>query len=253
MRSTDGTMKVSDAPEVIAYRTSPAAAREEGALASCRLIAEFPPEAQRLFTEAARVRRHPRRALICRLGERLAGLSCIVRGLVRCWLVDVDGNDYTVETAWSASISMVSGGGPEAEWPWNVTTVVPTTMMVIPWDALNSIRRRYSVDEVLMAYAARDYQRRHVWHGLLRSVRLRPRLLLILRRMGDEFGQQTKQGVVLDFPVTQSDLASLASVTRDEVGRVVREFRADGLLKPIGRRGLLIPDLEALGPPPELP
>ena len=253
MRSTDGGMNVRDPAEAIAYRAAPATASLQDALAKCPFLGTLSQEARQAFIQGARVRTSGRHQVIVTQGELVAGLRCIMRGLVRCWLVDVDGNDYTVETAWSHSISLVSGGGPGTEWPWNVTAIVPTTMFEIPWDALNSIRRRYPVDEALMAYAARDYQRRHVWHGLLRSVRLRPRLLLILRRMGEELGRGTGEGVTLDFPVTQNDLAQLASVTRDEVGRVMREFREDGLIKPIGRRGLLIPDLDALGPPPELP
>jgi CRP-like cAMP-binding protein len=210
-------------------------------------------EAQKALAGAARVFEHPGRTLIAEQGAPVFGVGCIVRGLVRCWQVDVDGNEYTVETAWSGSISMVGLGGPGTEWPWTVTTVVPTMLVGIPWEALAAVRRRYAIDDVLMKHTAAEFGRRQTWHGVLRSVRLRRRLRMILRRMGDEFGEPSAAGIRLDFPVTQNDLAALASVTRDEVGRVMRKLAADGLVKPIGRRGLLIPDLDSLGSPVELP
>jgi CRP/FNR family transcriptional regulator len=195
------------------------------------------------------VRTYPRHEVIRREGDPVAGVGCVLRGLMRCWLIDADGNDCTVETAWSGSVSLVGLGGPESEWPWNVTTLTPTTVFALSWEALEAVRRRYPLDKALMDCAAADYRRRHIWQGMLRSVRLRPRLLRILRRMADELGTETERGVLLDFPMTHGDLAHLTYVTRDEVGRVMREFTADGLVKIIGRRGLLIPDPRRLGPP----
>ncbi|KPJ63619.1 hypothetical protein AMK68_03490, partial [candidate division KD3-62 bacterium DG_56] len=167
-------------------------------------LRELPPEARQLVAETTRVRMIPRHKLVARQGEPVVGLNCLLRGILRCWQTDVDGNDYTVETAWSDSVSIVALGGPDAEWPWNVTTIVPATVATMNWDCLKALRRRYPLDEVLMQYAAADYSRRHVWHGLLRSVRLRPRLRMVLRRISDEMGTATDQGIRIRFPLTHS-------------------------------------------------
>ncbi|KPJ63421.1 hypothetical protein AMK68_03940 [candidate division KD3-62 bacterium DG_56] len=253
MRSTDRGRNVRDAAEEITYGGSSISPSQREAVENCPLIAQLPREARPAFIEAARVRRYARHDAVVRYGEPVADVFCMLRGLVRLWLIDVDGNDYTVETGWPGSVSLVSLGAEGGEWPWNGTIMVPSTLLLISCADLAVLRRRCAMDDALMTFVSADFRRRIVWHGLLRSVRLRPRLLLILRRMGDELGRRTEKGTVLDFPVTQNDLAQLASVTRDEVGRAMREFRDDGLITPIGRRGLLIPDLDALGPPAELP
>lgn len=217
------------------------------------VVARLPPEAQRLLVEASRVRVWTRGDMSVRQGDPLPGLGWLARGLLWFWLLDADGRENGIDTAWSDSISMASLAGPKQDIPWNVTALAPSAAFVIPWDALAAVRRRHPLDELIVQCAAAEYRRRVTWESWLCSVRLRPRLLLILRRMADEFGGHTKQGVLLDFPVTQGDLARLARVTRDEVGRVMRELRADGLVSPIGRRGLLIPHPDRLGRRVELP
>jgi CRP-like cAMP-binding protein len=185
-------------------------------------------------------------------GTPLAGMRCIRSGLTRCWQVDDRGKEYTTSVAWPCSVSLVGLRGRGARWPWNVTSVVPTTVLTFPWDVLERVRRRCPIDQAIMESAGEDYIRRHIWSGMLRSLKLRPRLRILLRRLADELGTETAEGVTLDHWPTQQDLASLTFVTRYEVGRVLREFTETGLIRPIGRRSLLIPDLDRIHPPIEL-
>lgn len=237
---------------MIGPRSVSTTAAERQALAKCALFTQLPPEPQQILVEAARMRELPRKTTMVRQGDPLTGVAYVVRGVLRLWLPDASGREHTVMFGWTGAISMVGLGGPVSELPWNATAVVPSTICMIPWDVIAEARDHCPIDQALMAYAAMDFRRRHLWEGLLRGVHLRPRLLLILRRLGDEFGRRIADGMLLDFPVTHTDLGHLAYVTRDEVGRVMREFATDGLVKPIGRRGMLFPDLDRLGPPTQL-
>jgi CRP-like cAMP-binding protein len=213
------------------------------------VVAQLPVEAQRTLVGATRVRRCERRETVTRQGDPVPGLAWLARGLLWLWTLDAEGRESDVDTAWSDSISIASLAGDGSETPWNATALVPSTVFLIPWDAVTEVGDRYPLDRAVVACVATEYRRRVTWDSLLRSVRLRPRLMMILRRMSDEFGRRTGDGVSIDFPVTQGDLARLAGVTRDEVGRVMREFAAEGLVTPIGRRGLLIPKPDRLGMP----
>jgi CRP/FNR family cyclic AMP-dependent transcriptional regulator len=213
----------------------------------------LPAPAQRSLLGAARTARYSRGDVVTEQGSPVVGVSCVRRGVLRCWQTDVDGRDYAVETAWRCSVSVVGLRGPAGRWPWNATAVTPALVLTFPWEALEQVRRSYPVDRAIMEYAAADYIQRQVWTGMLRSVKLRQRLLMLLRRLADELGTAAEGGTMLDFPLPQSELAALAYVSREEISRVMREFADQGLVKPIGRRGLLIPNPDKLHPPIELP
>ncbi|KPJ62848.1 hypothetical protein AMK68_04440 [candidate division KD3-62 bacterium DG_56] len=55
-------------------------------------------------------------------------------------------------------------------------------------------------------------------------------------------GRPHKPGFLLDFAVTNSILSTLTHVSRDEVGRAVRELVAKGIVQRLQGRRLLVTD-----------
>jgi CRP-like cAMP-binding protein len=72
------------------------------------------------------------------------------------------------------------------------------------------------------------------------------RLVHLLLRLADDFGVESAEGgVVIDVPLTQQELAALASASRGTVAAALRELREAGLVR-TARRNLRLPDVQRL-------
>jgi CRP-like cAMP-binding protein len=193
-----------------------------------------------------------RKAVAHHEGDPLPGLVWVKRGVVIFWRFDHRGHLHVFDQAWSGALSLVTIVGRGAMAPNHISAVLPTEVCVLPWDALDAVRAECPLDGELLRCAGREHRRRINWQALLRGLTVRPRVMRILRRIADEFGTPGEDGWLVAFPLTGGDLAQLAYANRDEVGRALRELAADGLLKRVSGRRILIPDPDRLGPPAEL-
>jgi len=65
------------------------------------------------------------------------------------------------------------------------------------------------------------------------------RLARTLLEMGDRYGVK-RNGIEIDFDLTQADLATMVGATRERVNRALAAFRAQGLLELRGRKIALL-------------
>jgi CRP-like cAMP-binding protein len=75
-------------------------------------------------------------------------------------------------------------------------------------------------------------------------------------RLITQSGKQTDEGVLVDFPITQQELAEASGTTLHSVSRTLSAWESAGLVS-VGRRKIVVRDAEALsalaerGAPPE--
>lgn len=72
------------------------------------------------------------------------------------------------------------------------------------------------------------------------------RLARVLEQLGDRYGRESPQGVLLDVFLTQGELAGLIGASEAGVQRALGELRTRGLVR-TGYRQLLLRDLAGLG------
>jgi len=65
------------------------------------------------------------------------------------------------------------------------------------------------------------------------------RLARTLLEMSDRYGIR-KDGIEIDFDLTQTDLATMVGATRERVNRALAAFRAQGLIELRGRKIALL-------------
>jgi len=66
------------------------------------------------------------------------------------------------------------------------------------------------------------------------------RLARALLEMADRYGVKKNGGIEIDFDLTQADLATMVSATRERVNRALAAFRSQGLLELRGRKITLL-------------
>src|SRR5437870_10650754 len=91
----------------------------------------------------------------------------------------------------------------------------------------------------LMAYSWRALSRLLYEKCALLTMPLRDRLLHELEVLAHDFGQPDPEGVLIDLPLTQADLAELVVGSRAKVSRCVADLRRAGKLEVSGRRLIL--------------
>ena len=91
----------------------------------------------------------------------------------------------------------------------------------------------------LMAYSWRALSRLLYEKCLLLTMPLRDRLVHELEVLAHDFGQSDPEGLVIDLPLTQADLAELVVGSRAKVSRCVADLRRAGKLKVSGHRVIL--------------
>ncbi len=61
-----------------------------------------------------------------------------------------------------------------------------------------------------------------------------------LLELSQEFGVRTKEGIEIQLPMTQRDLANAVGSTREMVNRIMRHYKAAGYLDQKGDRVILL-------------
>ncbi|MEB3100315.1 Crp/Fnr family transcriptional regulator [Ferviditalea candida] len=75
---------------------------------------------------------------------------------------------------------------------------------------------------------------------------VRQRLISILRRFSNDYGQEYNQnglnGTLINVKVSQDKLADFCGTSRESINRTMKEMKSEGLLDMVGRNILLKPD-----------
>jgi CRP-like cAMP-binding protein len=216
------------------------------ALRQSSVLDQLPAESADWLRERIQLREYRRREVIYQEGDLISGPAWNHWGLIRAYQSCEDGRELTLLISWPGELSTPSLSGL-ADWPASTTALTPVVRAVIPQSVFEEATRRDArVTRAFLNMLAVHARERYAWSAYLMSVPLRQRLRRILRRMAHELGTPGEDGVLLNFPVVQEDLAIIARVTRDEIGRVVREMLNEGIVQRRPGRRLLIPDARVL-------
>ena len=71
------------------------------------------------------------------------------------------------------------------------------------------------------------------------------RTIHALLRLAQENGQEDEEGILLNTPITNQDLANMVGTSRETVNRILNQFKKKGLIEIIKRR-IRLKDVEGL-------
>jgi CRP-like cAMP-binding protein len=177
-----------------------------------------------------------------RVGDPIPGPCFVDSGIVAFYRTDDLRSNECAEFRWPLTACPLTFEEAR-EWPLAVVALTPVTWGITSFDGYQEIIRQVPhAFTGLVALLARQHYQETCWTSRLNSVRLRPRVRLILHRMTQELGEPNERGVLLDFSVTAGLISLLANANRDEVGRWLRKMTRQGILVREPRRRLLVPD-----------
>ena len=212
-------------------------------------LSALPRAAAEVLAASVRSRALHRNEHWARQGDPARVLAWLQSGLLSVFFETPDGSTVPHRIVWPNEVSCLGLAGP-TEYPASSVALTPVEYYWAPQEVLD--RALHEAPELaysLLCYISRQEERLAVWGTRLLSLPVRGRLRLILARMALEMGRPHEAGHLLDFTVTNATLSTLAHVSRDEVGRAVRELLREGVLGRLQGRRLVVPDIgRLLGP-----
>ncbi len=222
----------------------------EGSLAveSLRHCALFRDAGDRGLAQLAgrlRQRRFRRNEVIFHQGDPGDSLHIVDEGAVKIILPSPDGEEAIIATLregdFFGELALLDGA------PRSATAVAldSTTTLTLPRDALlEQLDQDPGLRDALLAGLAHELRRvtRHVEE--LHFLDLAGRLAMRLARLARDADPSSDE-VRLDWPYTQSDLASMIGGTRQSVNKLLSALVADGLVV-LETDALVIPSVQAL-------
>jgi CRP/FNR family transcriptional regulator, cyclic AMP receptor protein len=119
-------------------------------------------------------------------------------------------------------------------------TVNPVTLAVIDARTLTAASRWPQVSAAIVARAVRRTQRLSVNLSISHLVRISDRLLLLFWHLATHWGRVTRDGVLIDLPLTHTQLALLVGSERPSVTTALGKLDRDGLVRRLENRCWLL-------------
>jgi CRP/FNR family transcriptional regulator, cyclic AMP receptor protein len=216
------------------------------ALARCPLFEHADEAALRSVAEGLRRRRFRRNEVIFHQGDPGDSLHIVASGAVKILLPSTEGEEAIIATLragdFFGELSLLDGAPRSA----TATALEPSETLVLPRTAFYQLLDADAgLRNALLAGLARELRRLTSHVEELHFLDLAGRLAMRLTRLAHEAVPDARGEVVLDWPFTQSDLASMIGGTRQSVNRLLSDLVDDGLLR-IERDRLVITDLDEL-------
>jgi CRP/FNR family transcriptional regulator, cyclic AMP receptor protein len=215
-------------------------------LRRCALFAHVEPAALRTVAASFGSRRFRRNEVIFHQGDSGNALHIVADGAVKIVLPSPEGEEAIIATLrrgdFFGELALLDGAPHSA----TATALEPTETLALPRP---EFQRLLEVDAGLRAALLTGLTaelRRLTGHvEELHFLDLAGRLAMRLVRLARAEDPSAQTDVRLDWPYTQSDLASMIGGARQSVNRLLSGLVDDGLLR-IERDTLVITDLDAL-------
>jgi CRP-like cAMP-binding protein len=214
-------------------------------LRACPLFAQLEPDALEELAARLRQRRYRRNEVVFHQGDPGDTLHVIAEGAMKIVLPSPEGEEAIIATLrrgdFFGELALLDGGTHSA----TVTAVEPSMTLALPRAAfLDVLGASAGMRDALLRGRAAELRRLTGHVEELHFLDLAGRLAMRLVRLADESGEQHGE-VTLDWPYTQSDLASMIGGTRQSVNKLLSLLVEDGLIR-IDRESLVVLDRDGL-------
>jgi CRP/FNR family transcriptional regulator, cyclic AMP receptor protein len=216
------------------------------ALARCPLFEHADAGMLRSVIESMRRRRFRRNEVIFHQGDPGDSLHVVANGAVKIVLPSAEGDEAIIATLrtgdFFGELSLLDGAPRSA----TATALEPSETLVLPRPVFYELLDQdMGLRDALLTGVARELRRLTGHVEELHFLDLAGRLAARLTRLAREAVPDAVDEVRLDWPFTQSDLASMIGGTRQSVNKLLSDLVDDGLVR-IERDTLVITDLPEL-------
>ena len=201
----------------------------------------LPPDVSRLLLEAARPRATHKGEVLYPFEERPGTIGYVSRGWLKLATFTSVGEERVLSVKKPGEfLALEAAADPDHAMP---EVVALTDGLMLTWDT-DFLRRHFEETPAftvavgrLLARAARSEM---MSRAIQDSSRVAARLARILYQLAREQGSRVKDGLRLQLPLTQEELAELITVRRETVSLNFGELEKEGVIRRDGRTVIVL-------------
>jgi CRP/FNR family cyclic AMP-dependent transcriptional regulator len=180
-------------------------------------------------------------------GEECRGLYIVESGRVRIYRTDADGREQVIHIEGPgrtvAELPLFDGGA----YPASAVTMEESRLVFLPRADFEHLYKTHP-DVAQSVIRALGRRLRHLVH-LTETLEFRDvaaRLAMLLVGYAERGGTSVGAGIEIELDRTQEEIAHEIGTARESVSRAMKQLRRKGLIEPLERNRIRIPDLSRL-------
>ncbi len=194
----------------------------------------------------AKARRIPKGTAVFRQGDVADTFFVLLHGRLKVVKTTPHGQQMIIRFVNPGDIYGIAKALRRKDYPATASAVVDSVTLAWPaqaWDDFMAAHPVFAVN--VMQMMGERLQEAHARIKELSTEEVEHRVAHTLLRLVTQSGRHTEEGVLVDFPITQQDLAEASGTTLHSVSRVLGAWENTGLVT-TGRRRIVVRDVKAL-------
>jgi CRP-like cAMP-binding protein len=210
------------------------------------LFASAEPAVRSMLASHARVLRRKKRQCVIRQGAAADAVFAVIQGHLKISLQSASGSAVGLTVVGPGDVFGELGVLGAVTRSAEVTALEDTMLLVIPGHAfLDACSKSALLGLSLSRFLARRLRTFAEHFGHVTGLPARTRFAQGLLALIDRFGRPNEHGIRLDLPLSQMDLAQLASLSRQRMNMLLQDLKARRIVAWEGRR-LVVLDVDGL-------
>ncbi len=210
------------------------------------ILTGLPPEEINLLMAHTTVHQYARNDTVFREGTVPSGIFFIRNGKVKKYKTDKFGREQIIYLANTGEIIGYHALLSEERYPDTAAALEESTITFIPKeDFLQAIERSKVLSQRLLKMLSHEYTvfANSVATLAHRSVRERLAMQLVVLR--EKYKENYQPGMLVEINLSRDDLAGLVGTARENIVRILKEFREEGMIETKGRK-IFVTDVHKL-------
>jgi CRP/FNR family transcriptional regulator, nitrogen oxide reductase regulator len=194
----------------------------------------------------AKAQRIPKGTSVFQQGEIAKAFFVLLHGRLKVVKVTPQGQQVLIRFVNPGDIYGIAKALRREDYPATATAVIDSVTLVWPseiWDGFMAAHPSLAVN--VMQMMGDRLQEAHTRVKELSTEEVEHRVAHTLLRVVAQSGRATEEGVLVDFPITQQDLAQASGTTFHSVSRILSVWESEGLVA-LGRRKIVVRDVQGL-------
>lgn len=183
---------------------------------------------------------------IFREGSYPSGIFYIISGKVKKYKMDKDGKEHIIYVANTGELLGYHAVLTEGRYPDSAAALEKSHVAFIPKeDFMQTLQSSEVLSRRLLKLLSHEFEVLANSLSLFTQKSVRERLALQLIVLREKYKDNFQPGMEVEIDMSREDLASLVGTVRENLVRVLSEFKEKGILNTKGRK-IIISDVQAL-------
>ena len=211
-----------------------------GVLADNRVFQGLSERELQEVRAAANVRRYELGSLIIRQGDPALAFYVVICGHAKLAQVTPDGHQVLIRFVGPGSGFGLTSALSGFEYMWSVQAIGDCRALVWHGELLAQLMERYTriSFNAMRVMVLRNQDLQHRYQELLTEP-VEQRVAQALLRLSSDVGHRTKDGILIDVPLSREDLAEYSGTTLFSVSRLLHQWEVEGWLR-TGRERVVV-------------